>query len=117
MAITLLLAVFLTVHASLLSAQPAAPQLTQPVNDFANVIDAESEREIDRRVRALEQATGDVVAVATVPTFRPYGTIDEYALKQIASVEASIQEGLNLVMDALREASANLEQAKRHIGQ
>jgi hypothetical protein len=48
---------------------------------------------------------------------RSMGQIDEYALKQIAGVEASIQEGLNLVMDALREASANLEQAKRHIGQ
>ena len=81
MAIVLLLAVFLTVPASLLSAQPAPPQLTQPVNDFANVIDPEAEREIDRRIRALEQATGDVVAVATVPTFKPYGTIDEYALK------------------------------------
>jgi uncharacterized protein len=80
-AITLLLAVFLTAHTLPLSAQPAPPQLTQPVNDFANVIDAESEREIDRRVRALEQATGDVVAVATAPTFKPYGTIDEYALK------------------------------------
>jgi hypothetical protein len=48
---------------------------------------------------------------------RSMGQIDEYALKQIAGVEAAIQEGLNLVMDALREASANLEQAKRHIGQ
>jgi hypothetical protein len=43
--------------------------------------------------------------------------IDEYALQQIGRVEEAIQEGLNLVMDALREASANLEQAKRHIGQ
>jgi uncharacterized protein len=80
-AIALLLAVFLTVPASLVSAQPAPPQLTQPVNDFANVIDPESERELDRRIGALEQATGDVVVVATVPTFKPYGTIDEYALK------------------------------------
>ena len=80
-AIALLLAVFLTVPASLASAQPAPPQLTQPVNDFANVIDPESERELDRRIRALEQATGDVVVVATVPTFKPSGTIDEYALK------------------------------------
>lgn len=47
---------------------------------------------------------------------RSMGQIDEYALKQIGSVEEAIQDGLNLVMDALREASANLEQAKRHVG-
>ena len=34
-----------------------------------------------RRIRALKEATGDVIVVATVPTFKPYGTIDEYAVK------------------------------------
>ncbi len=52
-------------------AQPLPPQLTAPVNDFAHVIDSSSAQEIDRRVRALEKATGDVVVVATVPTFQP----------------------------------------------
>jgi cell division septum initiation protein DivIVA len=47
---------------------------------------------------------------------RSIGQIDEYALQQIGRVEEAIQDGLNLVMDALREASANLEQAKRHVG-
>jgi uncharacterized protein len=37
------------------------PVLTKPVNDFANVIDEASERERDRRIRALQQATGDAV--------------------------------------------------------
>lgn len=62
-------------------AQPAPPVLTAPVNDFANVIDAASERELDRRIRALEAASGTTVAVATVPTFQPYATIDEYAVR------------------------------------
>ena len=62
-------------------AQPLPPQLTAPVNDFAHVIDASSVQEIDRRVRALEKATGDVVVVATVRTFQPYGDIKEYAVK------------------------------------
>ena len=62
-------------------AQPLPPQLTAPVNDFAHVIDASSAQEIDRRIRALEEATGDVVVVATVPTFQPYGDIKEYAVK------------------------------------
>jgi hypothetical protein len=47
---------------------------------------------------------------------RSIGQIDDYALQQIGRVEEAIQDGLNLVMDALREASANLEQAKRHVG-
>jgi uncharacterized protein len=65
----------------LVAAQPPPPELTQPVNDFANVIDAESEREMDRRIRALQAASGDVVAVATVKSFQPYATIEEYAVK------------------------------------
>lgn len=48
---------------------------------------------------------------------RSMGQIDDYALQQIAKVEEAVQDGLNLVMDALREASTTLEQAKRHIGQ
>ena len=47
---------------------------------------------------------------------RSIGQIDEYALQQIGRVEEAIQDGLNLVMDALREASTNMEQAKRHVG-
>ena len=62
-------------------AQPLPPQLTTPVNDFAHVIDPSSAQEIDRRVRALEKATGDVVVVAAVRTFQPYGDIKEYAVK------------------------------------
>ena len=42
--------------------------------------------------------------------------IDAYASPADRQVEEAIQEGLNLVMDSLREASTNLEQAKRHIG-
>jgi uncharacterized protein len=63
------------------AAQPAPPLLTAPVSDFANVIDAEIEREIEQRIRALLAASGDVVVVATVPTIQPYGDISEYAVK------------------------------------
>src|SRR4051794_12228810 len=62
-------------------AQPAPPRLTAPVNDFAHVIDAQSAAELDRRIHALQAASGDVVVVATVPTFQPYGDINEYATK------------------------------------
>jgi len=60
---------------------PSPPQLTAPVNDFANVIDDSTERELDRRIRALKAASGDVVVVATVRSFKPYADIDMYAVK------------------------------------
>lgn len=57
------------------------PELTEPVNDFAHVVDAASVRDMDRVIRALKDASGDVVVVATVPTIEPYGDIREYAVK------------------------------------
>ncbi|MFL6280452.1 MAG: TPM domain-containing protein [Vicinamibacterales bacterium] len=80
--VRLLPVVWLIVLATMAArAQAPLPQLTAPVNDFANVIDDTSEREIDRRIRALKSASGDVVAVATVRTYQPYADIDEYAVK------------------------------------
>jgi uncharacterized protein len=73
------LAAFSTLTAA--QALPPLPQLTAPVNDFANVIDAGSERELDRRIRALKAASGDIVVVATVKTYQPYADINEYAVK------------------------------------
>lgn len=64
-----------------LQAQPLPPQLTQPVNDFAHAIDSASAAEMDREIRALKAASGDVVVVATIDTFAPYGDIREYAVK------------------------------------
>ncbi len=57
------------------------PTLTQPVNDFAGAVDEASAAQMDRAIRALMGATGDVVVVVTVPTFAPYGDIREYAVK------------------------------------
>jgi uncharacterized protein len=73
-------------------AQPAPPVLTGPVNDFAKVIDPESGREIERRVLALQKASGDIVVVATVPTFQPYGDIKEYAVKMFENAGKGIGE-------------------------
>ncbi len=57
------------------------PELAQPVNDFAGVVDAGNSAEMDRMIRALQQASGDVVVVATVDSFAPYADIREYAVK------------------------------------
>jgi uncharacterized protein len=71
----------LVAHLSFAYAQPQPPELTRPVNDFANVIDPASEAEIERRILALERASGDIVAVATIDTFAPYADIREYAVR------------------------------------
>ena len=57
------------------------PRLTAPVNDFANVIDASSEAELDALVRRLQRATGDVMAIATVKTFQPFADLQSYAVE------------------------------------
>ncbi len=63
-----------------LVAQPAPPALTGAVNDFANVIDAASREQIADLSARLEQATGDVLVVATVDTVQP-GDIQSFATK------------------------------------
>jgi uncharacterized protein len=67
--------------ASFQSATSSLPELTEPVNDFAHVIDADNAMAIERMIRTLKAATGDVVVVATVTTIEPYADIREYANK------------------------------------
>jgi uncharacterized protein len=59
----------------------AIPELTAPVNDFANAIDPAQEAQLDALIRNLESASGDVLVVATIKTFRPEGDIRTYANK------------------------------------
>ena len=47
---------------------------------------------------------------------RSMGQIDEYALQQIGRIEEAVQDGMNLVIESMRDALANLEQAKQHVG-
>ncbi|HEY3382434.1 MAG TPA: TPM domain-containing protein [Vicinamibacterales bacterium] len=67
--------------APLVHAQAEVPELTGPVNDFASVIDAKSAGDIDQMSRALLQASGDAVVVATIDTYAPFADIREYAVK------------------------------------
>jgi uncharacterized protein len=57
------------------------PELTQPVNDFAHVVDASSAQAMESLIRSLQQASGDVVVVATVDTYAPFADIREFAVK------------------------------------
>jgi uncharacterized protein len=62
-------------------AQELPPPLTQPVNDFTGRVDAESTRQLDEMIRALDTATGDAVIVAVIDTYAPYADIRDYAVK------------------------------------
>ena len=87
-----LAALALTLLACVVAAQEALPELTAPVNDFANVVDAPSAAELDRIITRLEQATGDAVVVVTVPTFAPYGDIREMAVRMFENRGRGIGE-------------------------
>ena len=103
--------IVLTLVLALAPTRAAAPEslqeLTQPVNDFAQVIDAASAREMDRMIRALQAASGDVVVVATSPTIEPYGDIRAYANKLFGNQGRGIgQKGKNnglLILLAVKE--------------
>jgi uncharacterized protein len=57
------------------------PELTQPVTDLANVIDAQSEATLDQMIRGLQRTTTDAVVVVTIPSTAPFADIREYAVK------------------------------------
>ena len=69
------------------------PELTQPVNDFAKVIDPSSAAAMDSLIRSLERASGDVIVVVTVDTYAPYGDIREYAVKLFENKAAASGSG------------------------
>jgi uncharacterized protein len=80
------------VTATVVVGQELPPALTQPVNDFANVVDPESARAMDTLIRSLQESTGDVVAVATVETVAPYADIREYAVRMFENHGRGIGE-------------------------
>jgi uncharacterized protein len=108
-----LLAACVLAGATLAVAQGEVPELTRPVNDFAGVIDAASAAAMDRSIRTLQQATGDVVVVATIDTYAPFSDIHEYAVKLFENHGRGIGEkdkhnGL-LVLTAVKDRKAWIE--------
>jgi uncharacterized protein len=102
-----------TVEAAAQSRDTNLPELTQPVNDFAHVIDSANAAEIDRMIRTLKAATGDDVVVATVPSIDSYADIREYANKLFENHGRGIgDKGKNnglLILLALRERKVRIE--------
>jgi uncharacterized protein len=103
----------LVLLAAAASAQEPPPELTRPVNDFADVIDPQSEAALDSLIRALQQASGDVVVVAAVETIAPYGDIREYAVEMFENRGRGIgQKGKDnglLILLAVRDRRVRVE--------
>ena len=76
----IVLAACVAAAAPLAEAQ-SLPELTRPVNDFANVIRPAEEAQIESLIRQLQSASGDVIVVATVKTFQPEADIRTFATK------------------------------------
>ena len=94
-------------------AQELPPQLTKPVNDFANVIDEQNEADIEQRILALKQASGDVVVVATIESSAPYADARAYAVRMFENHGRGIGEkgkdnGL-LVLLAIKDRRVEVE--------
>jgi uncharacterized protein len=106
-------AVLVAPHAANASQDRDLPELTQPVNDFARVIDPDSAREIDRVIRTLKAASGDVIVVATVASLAPYADINEYAVKLFENHGRGIgdkgKDNGVLIVVALKERSVRIE--------
>jgi len=101
--------------AALLAWSPVAaqqyPTLTQPVNDFAGVIDAASAAELDRQIRALDATTQDALVVVTIKTFAPASSIEEYAVElfERAGIGRKGRDNGVLVLMSLDERRVRIE--------
>ncbi|ODS56198.1 MAG: hypothetical protein ABS36_07250 [Acidobacteria bacterium SCN 69-37] len=97
------LAVVVCLLAPRAAAAQSLPRLTAPVNDLAGIIDPRSAAEMDARIRALQAASGDTVVVATVDSFAPYASLEEYAprlFEQSGIGDRARDRGLLIVMAA-----------------
>lgn len=89
------------------------PELTAPVNDFAHVVDAQSAATLETLIRSLQQASGDVVVVATVESIAPYADAAEFAVRMFENRGRGIgtrgnDNGL-LVLLAVKERQVRIE--------
>ncbi|MDR0877746.1 MAG: TPM domain-containing protein [Treponema sp.] len=50
------------------------------INDFAGVLRVDDSKEIERFTTILKEKTGSELAVVTVQSFQPYGSIEEYVV-------------------------------------
>jgi uncharacterized protein len=94
-------------------AQPAPPELVGPVNDFAGVIDSQAAAAIADVSARLQQATGDVLIVATVKSVAPWPDVQSYAVKMFENggrgIGARKTDAGVLILLAVEERQVRIE--------
>ena len=110
LAVTVVAALVILGRPAPVRAQPM-PALTGTVNDLAHVLDADSARDLDTRIRALRTATGDALVVVTVPTIKPFGSIEEYAVKlfEKAGIGKKATDNGLLILVAVQDRRVRIE--------
>ncbi|MCK4515754.1 MAG: TPM domain-containing protein, partial [Spirochaetaceae bacterium] len=106
----LVVVAFLTVAAGPLWAQ----QLPKPVgyvNDFANIISADAEQQMEQIIAAVREQTPAEIAVVTVESMSPYATIEDYgiALANEWKIGSSSDDAGVILILALSEREVRIE--------
>jgi len=81
------------------------------VNDFAGVLDSSSEQEMEGIITALKRETGAEIAVVTVESIQPYGSIEEYSvdLAQEWGIGESGKDNGAVILLAMAERKFRIE--------
>ncbi len=91
-----------------------AQRLPKPVgyvNDFAGVIDEQSKIQMEKIIRTVKKATGAEIAVVTVKSIEPYGSIEEYSI-DLASKWGIGEKGKDngiMIIVAMKERKIRIE--------
>lgn len=76
----LLLLIMLFILPAVFIAAQEFPKPEGYVNDFANIINPAEQSKIEAIARTVEEKTGIEIAVATMPSMEPYGSIEQYSI-------------------------------------
>lgn len=87
------------------------PEVKGFVNDYANVIDSESESKIDAVARRVQEATGAEIAVVSVESIEPYATIEDFSIALAEQWRVGSQEEDNgvILLMTMKERQVRLE--------
>ncbi len=100
----------LVLSAGIISAQKL-PEPVGTVNDFAGIIDPSHEQEIGAVAESVRRATGAEIAVATVQSYAPYGSIEQYsiALAEAWGIGEKGEDNGVLLLIAMEERKLRIE--------
>lgn len=98
----------------LLAAELGAQQLPRPVgfvNDYAGLVSAGDAARIEGVIQAVRSATGAEIAVVTVDSYQPFGSIEQFgvALAESWGVGAAGEDSGAILILAMQEREVRIE--------